>query len=71
MTPKARNTPTATAPSGTLVASLERDGKPVGTLVLTGKVFTTGNVGFFGTGKLVVDGQRYQGQAQLAAIREK
>lgn len=60
------------ATEGPLVATIrDVNGLEVGSLVLTPKVFSTGNVGWHGIAKFVVEGRRFQGQAQLAAIREK
>lgn len=60
------------ATEGPLVASVkDASGNDLGTLILVPKVFSTGNVGWYGTGKFVVEGRPFQGQAQLAAIREK
>ncbi len=41
------------------------------TLVAGTKNFKTGSRGFFGTGKVVVDGVRYQAQVQLVEIGSK
>jgi len=55
-----------------LTATIRDDnGQTVGVLVLSEKVFSSGARGFFGQGKITIDGQRYQGQAQLVAIRSK
>jgi hypothetical protein len=60
------------APASFLTATVsDADGNVVGQLVLSAKTFSTGNTGYFGTGKLVVNGKRYQAQSQLAAIRDK
>ena len=47
------------------------DGQAVGILVLQEKVFSSGKTGFFGQDKLLIEGQRYQVQAQLVAIAAK
>ncbi len=47
------------------------DGQTVGVLILSVKIFSSGKPGFFGQGKLELDGQRYQTQAQLVAIESK
>lgn len=47
------------------------DGESLGVLVLTEKTFRSGKSGFFGQAKLVVEGRRYQAQAQLVAIEGK
>ena len=55
-----------------LTATIRDDnGQTVGVLVLAEKVFSSGNAGYFGQGKITIDGQRYQSQAQLVAIRAK
>jgi len=60
------------APNGTLTATVtDAEGQTVAVLMLEGKAFKTGNTGYFGSGKAVVGGRRYQAQAQFAAIREK
>ena len=51
------------------VRSLE--GQSVGVLVLEEKTFKSGKVGFWGQAKLVLDGQRYQCQAQMVAMAGK
>ena len=47
------------------------DGQTIGVLVLQPKAFASGKAGFFGQGKLEVDGVRYQCQTQMVAIGEK
>jgi len=50
----------------------DEDGETVGMLVLKPKMFSTGNAGWFGQGKLeLLDGRRCQAQCQLVIIREK
>ena len=46
-------------------------GETIGVLVLNTKTFSSGKVGFFGLGKMTIEGQRYQTQAQLVAIAPK
>jgi len=46
-------------------------GEVVGMLVADVKDFKTGSRGFFGTGKIVIDGKRYQTQVQLVEIGSK
>jgi hypothetical protein len=43
-------------------------GETLGLLVLKPKEFTSGSTGFFGQGKLELEGERYQAQAQLVKI---
>ena len=47
------------------------DGQAVGVLVLKGKEFKSGKLGYFGQGKIEIEGQRYQSQTQLVAIAPK
>ena len=47
------------------------DGVSLGVLVLASKVFKSGKEGYFGQGKVTIEGQRYQCQAQLVAIASK
>ena len=47
------------------------EGESVGVLVLSEKVFSSGNTGFFGQGKIELAGQKYQAQAQLVKIVPK
>ena len=47
------------------------DGQAVGVLVLQPKTFKSGKAGFFGQGKIELEGQRYQAQAQLVEIAAK
>jgi len=55
-----------------LTATLRDDnGQSVGIIILREKVFKSGKTGFHGQGKLALDGQRYQAQAQLVAIAAK
>ena len=44
------------------------DGESVGVLILQPKTFKSGKAGYFATGKLELDGLRYQAQAQLVAV---
>ena len=46
-------------------------GETVGMLVLDPKVFKSGSTGYFGQGKIVIDGKRYQTQCQVVAIKAK
>lgn len=48
----------------------DENGVAVGVLVLRDKVFRTGREGYFGQGKLMVDGRRYQAQASLVCIEK-
>ena len=43
----------------------------VGVLVAKPKEFRTGSRGYFGSGKIEIDGKRYQGQVQLVEIASK
>ena len=55
-----------------LTASIKaEDGQTVGMIVLDPKTFRTGSTGYFGMGKLTLDGKRYQAQVQLVAIGSK
>jgi len=55
-----------------LTATLRDDnGQSVGIIILREKVFKSGKTGFHGQGKLALDGQRYQAQAELVAIAAK
>lgn len=55
-----------------LTATIRDDnGQSLGVLVLKEKVFKSGKTGFHGVGKLEMEGQRYQTQAQLVAIASK
>jgi len=47
------------------------NGQSVGVLVLQPKAFASGSRGYFGTGKLQLEGKRYQGQVQLVEIGSK
>ena len=47
------------------------NGQSVGVLVLNPKDFTSGSRGFFGTGKVAIEGKRYQCQAQVVEIGSK
>lgn len=45
------------------------DGRSLRVLVLQPKTFRSGKEGYHGQAKLVLNGQRYQAQCQLVAIR--
>ena len=47
------------------------DGQSLGVLVLASKTFKSGKEGYFGQAKVVIEGTRYQCQAQLVAIASK
>ncbi len=47
------------------------DGKSIGVLSAAPKDFKTGSKGFFGMGKLEIEGKRYQAQVQLVEIGSK
>lgn len=46
------------------------DGECIGILVLKPKTFSSGRQGYFGTGKIEIDGERHQCQAQAVKIGE-
>ena len=54
-----------------ITAELKSDGKVVGALVANPKEFKTGSSGFFGVGKVEIEGKRYQAQIQLVEIGSK
>ena len=47
------------------------DGKSLGVLVLAPKTFKSAKEGYFGQAKVVIEGTRYQCQAQLVAIAKQ
>ena len=47
------------------------DGKIVGVLTAQPKEFKTGSRGFFATGKVQIEGKKYQAQIQLVEIGSK
>ncbi len=47
------------------------DGKPIGVMIAPPKDFKTGSRGFYASGKLEIDGKRYQTQIQLVEIGSK
>ena len=47
------------------------DGRSLGVILLQDKTFRSGSVGYFGLGKLEIDGERYQIQAQAVKIGSK
>ena len=47
------------------------DGESVGGLVLNAKDFASGSRGFFGTGKIIIGGKRFQAQCQVIEIGSK
>jgi hypothetical protein len=55
-----------------IVAELKTDtGQLVTVLTIPPKEFKTGSRGFFGNGKVEIDGKRYQVQIQLVEIGSK
>lgn len=54
-----------------IVTELKTDGKVIGTLTAVPKEFKTGSRGFYGQGKIEIDGKRYQVQVQLVEIGSK
>ena len=54
-----------------LTATIRNDsGEALGMLILKDKTFKSGRVGWFGVGKVEIDGVRYQAQSQLVRIGE-
>jgi hypothetical protein len=55
-----------------IVAELkDSEGKLIGMITASAKDFKTGSKGFYGNGKLEVDGKRYQTSVQLVEIGSK
>ncbi len=55
-----------------IVAELKDDqNRPLGLLAAMPKEFRTGSKGFFASGKIVIEGKRYQVQVQLVEIGSK
>ena len=55
-----------------IIAELKaEDGKLLSIMTVAPKNFKTGSRGFFGNGKLELDGKRYQMQIQLVEIGSK
>jgi hypothetical protein len=55
-----------------IIAELKNDkGEVVGVMTAQPKVFKTGSRGFYASGKIEVDGKRYQTQIQLVEIGSK
>ena len=55
-----------------VIAELKTDdGKTVGLFILPEKEFKTGSRGFYGNGKVEINGKRYQTQMQLVEIGSK
>ena len=50
---------------------IKQNDQSVGILNAAEKVFKTGSRGFFGMGKILIDGKRYQAQVQLVEIGSK
>jgi hypothetical protein len=55
----------------TAIVRNENTNEVVGALVAAPKTFRTGSRGFFGSGKIEIDGKRYQAQIQLVEIGSK
>lgn len=49
----------------------DENGASVGILVLNAKDFASGSRGYFGAGKIIVDGKRHQCQCQVIEIGSK
>ena len=49
----------------------DSNGKVVGVIVANPKVFSTGSKGFYGNGKIEIDGKRYQCNMQMVQIGSK
>jgi hypothetical protein len=55
-----------------IIAELKSDdGKLLAMMMVSPKQFKTGSRGFYGNGKLEIDGKRYQTQIQLVEIGSK
>lgn len=54
-----------------IVTEMKVDGKLIGTLSANAKEFKTGSRGFYGQGKIEIEGKRYQVQIQLVEIGSK
>lgn len=50
---------------------VRQENKPVGKLTAAEKVFKTGSRGYYGRGKIEINGKRYQVQVQLVEIGSK
>ena len=53
------------------VAIKNDEGQTQGQLIADGKIFSTGSRGFYGQGKIVLDGKRYQVAVTLVEIGSK
>jgi hypothetical protein len=53
------------------VAQIEVDGVLAGTIELKERTFSTGSRGYYGNGKIVIDGKRYQVGANIVEIGSK
>lgn len=54
-----------------LVIEIKKENQIVGLLTAAEKTFKTGSRGYYGMGKLEVEGKRYQVQVQLVEIGSK
>lgn len=54
-----------------IVTEMKVDGKLIGELTASPKEFKTGSRGFYGQGKIEIEGKRYQVQIQLVEIGSK
>lgn len=54
-----------------IITELKADSKVIGTLTAVPKEFKTGSRGFYGQGKIEIDGKRYQAQIQIVEIGSK
>ncbi len=54
-----------------VIAKIDGDGEPAGLVQLDAKQFKTGSRGFWGSGKVVIGGKRYQVQVMAVEIGSK
>jgi len=58
-------------PAGPKIATMTVDGETVGTIDLTPRDFKTGSKGYWGNGKIMIGGKRYQVGANVVEIGSK
>jgi hypothetical protein len=58
-------------PDRVLCSIILPNGEKVGEIELNAKVFNSGSDGFFGVGKIALEGQRFQSQCQMVRVGSK
>jgi len=63
--------PPATVNMNPVITTIEYEGTMLGVVNAIPKQFKTGSTGFYGNGKLVINGEKYQCQVQIVKVGSK